>query len=397
MEPETQTVGNGGNGSGGVVKTVLWLVVLVLVVGGFILYGSKKDGGEEAAPKEPIKIGFIGSLTGDAAEYGEPQRNALQLAVEDINKTGGIVGSPVAIIYEDGKCNGKDGASAAQKLINVDKVKVILGGSCSSETLAAVPIAEAAKVFIFTGSASSPDLIGKSKFFARDYPNDLTQGKVLAEAANAKGWKKVAVIQEQTDYASGIVKAFTTKFVELGGGVMKEEFTTDTNDFRSPLTKLKASNSDALLISTQTTSSGERILVQMQELKWKPALMVNDVIGTNKETVEKNKTILEEALLADFLLDPSNSKLSSLDAAYKERYGKEMGYPNYTSAVYDSLYIIRDGIAAVGLDGEKLADWVRTVKDWQGASGSITISVNGERDSGHVLKVIKDGKVEAVK
>ncbi len=387
MEPETQ------NGGPSVLKTVIWLVVLVLIVGGLVLWG--KDG--EKASKEPIKIGFIGALTGDAAEYGEPQRNALILAVEDINKNGGVAGTPIEVIYEDGKCNGKDGASAASKLTNIDKVAVILGGSCSSETLAAVPIAEAAKVFVFTGSATSPDLIGKSPFFARDYPNDLTQGRVLAEAANAKGWKKIAVINEQTDYAAGIVKAFSARFEELGGSVVKEEFATETNDFRSPLTKLKSSKADAFLISTQTTSSGERILAQMQELKWRPTLMVNDVIGTNKETVTKHKTVLEGALLADFLLDMENPKLTSLMSAYQERYGKEIGYPNYTSAVYDSLYLMRDGIAAVGYDGEKLAQWARTIKDWQGASGSITIGADGERASGHVLKVIKDGNVEVVK
>ena len=346
---DTTTQGAPAEGPG-MTKIIIWLVVLGLIVWGFVAWGGR---GGATVSKEPIKIGFIGALTGDAAEYGEPQRNALLLAVEDINAQGGVHGAPIALIYEDGKCNGKDGASAAQKLVNVDKVNIILGGSCSSETLAAIPIAEPAKVFILTGSATSPDLINKSKFFARVYPNDLTQGKVLAEASAQRGWKKVAVMQEQTDYASGIVKAFSTRFSELGGRIVTEEFSTGSTVFRTSLSKLKAEKPDALLISTQTSSSGERVLNQMKELNWKPALMVNDVIGTSGETVEKNKGVLEGALLADFFLDPSNPKLQRLNVAYRARYGKEIGFPNYTSAVYDSLYLVRDGLLVVGNSGDR--------------------------------------------
>ena len=382
-------------------KIILWVAVLVVIAWvGYVVLGNKEartptKTSTPSVSREPIKIGFIGALTGDGAEYGEPQKNALQLGVEDINQSGGIKGVPLEVIYEDGKCNGEGGANAAQKLVNVDKVKIILGGSCSSETLAALPIAEAAKTFIITGSATSPDLINTSKFFARDYPNDLTQGKVLAEAASARKWKKVAVIQEQTDYALGVIKAFSTRFAELGGSVIKkEEFASATTDYRSSLSKLKAAKPDALLIAVQTNASGERILKQLQDLKWKPKLMVSDVVGTDAKTVEKNKTALEEALFADFFFDTANVKFQSFNSTYKAKYGTEAQFLGYTTAVYDSLYLMKDGILAVGYDGEKIADWVRTVKDWNGISGKITIGSDGERTGGHVLKIIKDGKVE---
>src|SRR3989344_7493185 len=102
MEPETQTQGTESNGSS-VAKTAVWLVLLIIVVGGLIFYGGKK-GGEEAVLKEPIKIGVIVPLTGDAAVYGESARNVYQMAVEEINAAGGIGGSMVELIFEDGKC-----------------------------------------------------------------------------------------------------------------------------------------------------------------------------------------------------------------------------------------------------------------------------------------------------
>src|SRR6185369_16950196 len=117
---------------------------------------------------------------------------------------------------------------------------------CSGETIPSVPIAAQAKVLLFSGSASSPALTNASPFFFRDYPSDAAQGSVLANVAyTKKNWKKVAVIQEQTDYAAGVFGSFDTAYKALGGTSVKEEFASDGTDFRSTLTKLKAGNPDA--------------------------------------------------------------------------------------------------------------------------------------------------------
>src|SRR3989344_5494284 len=224
MENDTQDAGSP------VAKTVIWLVVLLLVVGGFLVYGTKGKGG---ASGESVKIGVLLPLTGDGASYGEPARNVFLLAVEEINAAGGIDGKQLELIIEDSKCNGKDATSATSKLINVDKVEIILGGFCSSESIASAPLAEAAKVTLFSAGSSSPDLTGISAYFFRNYPSDASQGKVLAEAAIQKGWKKVAFLQEQTDYALGVYKAFSSRFEELGGVIVKEEAPSATVDFRS--------------------------------------------------------------------------------------------------------------------------------------------------------------------
>ena len=389
MEPEVQ-----GNGSS-VRKTITWLVVLVLVVGGLVVYGSKRGDDKEAVSKEPIKIGVIAPLTGDAAVYGEPARNVYQMAVEEINGSGGVNGQMLELVIEDGKCNGKDGSNAAQKLINVDKVQVIIGGICSSETIASAPIAETQKIVLFSPGASSPDLTGISPYFFRNYPSDASQGKTLAEVANGKGWKKVAILQEQTDYALGIYKAFSVRFEELGGTIVKEETSSSETDFRSQLTKLKAVNADAFFVDTQTPAVSERIFKQMQDLKWKPQIIVNDVTGGNPSTVTAYKDLLEGALTAEFIADASNPKFTKLLADYKTKYGADLPYgTSYGTTEYDAVYMVRDALLAVGNNGEKIATWSRAIKDWDGASGKVTIKADGDRDGGHTAEIIKGGKAE---
>lgn len=389
MEPETQ------NGGPAVIKTVIWLVVLILIVGGLILYGSKSGGDKKAVSKEPIKIGVIAPLTGDGAVYGEPARNVYQLAVDEINTAGGINGQPIALVIEDGKCNGKDGTNAAQKLINVDNVQVIIGGICSGETIPSASVAQEKKVVLFSPGASSPDLTNISPYFFRNYPSDASQGKTIAEVANGKGWKKVAFLQEQTDYALGIFKAFSARFEELGGTVLKEEAPTTTTDFRSILTKLKAAKADAIFVDTQTPAVSEKIFKQIQDLKWKPQIIVNDVTGGNPSTVTAYKDLLEGALTAEFIADSNNPKFTKLLADYKAKYGVDLPYgTSYGTTEYDAIYMVRDALLVSGNNGEKIAAWSRTVKDWDGASGKVTIKADGDRDGGHTAEIIKGGKTE---
>ncbi|MEK7390906.1 MAG: ABC transporter substrate-binding protein [Patescibacteria group bacterium] len=374
-----------------IIKVVIAIVVLIVLIWGISALVSK-----DAKPAEvgTYKIGFILPLTGDAAAYGEPGRNVYALAVEEINKSGGVNGKQLEAIYEDGKCSGKDAANAMQKLANVDKVQIVIGGFCSGESLAAIPIAETAKVALFSPGSSSPDLTGKSPYFFRNYPSDATQGRVLAELAyNVKKWKKVAVIQEQSDYALGNYKAFSENFNKLGGTTVKEEFPSDTTDFKTILTKLKNQNPEALFVDPQTPANTERILKQLSDLKWKPALLMND-ISIDMKLVEGNKAILEGAFAAEFGVDPTNPKFARMAEVYKSKHVTDVPFPSYAQTEYDAVFLIADAIKAVGYGGEKIAAWSRTVKDWSGASGNTTIEQTGDRAGGHVPKVIKDGKVE---
>ena len=202
----------------------------------------------------------------------------------------------------------------------------------------------------------------------------------------------MALIQEQTDYALGIYKAFEARFTELGGTVVKEEVLSKDNDFKTQLTKLKAGNPEALFVDTQTPAVAELILKQVQELKWAPRVVLNDVnIGT-PELLTKYAKLLENGLGAEFGTNPANPKFQQLLASYQTKYGAEMPYQSYGQTDYDAVYMLKDGIMAVGNNGEKLADWIRTVKDWPGASGMVTIGADGDLVGGHSPEMITGGK-----
>ena len=149
-------------------KILTWIIVLIVIVAGFFVLSKKSV----PTSTGPFKVGVILPLTGDAASYGEVMRNIYQLAIKEVNDAGGVNGNKIELIIEDGKCDGTGGASAAQKLVNVDKVKVILGGFCSSESLAAVPIVESAKVALFSSGSSNPGLTGKSRVICRNFTAD---------------------------------------------------------------------------------------------------------------------------------------------------------------------------------------------------------------------------------
>src|SRR3989344_5132019 len=184
-------------------KNMMIIVLLALTV---ILAGCGPSmGGEtQSAPTEKkmteLKLGVLMPMSGDASVYGMPISKAYQMAVDEVNAAGGIAGMQVKLIIEDGKCNPDGGATGTQKLVNVDGVKIVLGGACSGETLAAAPITEAAKVILLSPSATSPKVTTAGDFVFRTSPSDANAGRIAAEKAYGAGYKSAALITETTDY-----------------------------------------------------------------------------------------------------------------------------------------------------------------------------------------------------
>jgi branched-chain amino acid transport system substrate-binding protein len=344
----------------------------------------------------PIKVGVSLPITGDAASLGEFIKNVSDMAIEKINAEGGIHGRNIELRYEDDACNPAKAVSVAQKLISVDKVKLMVLSTCSGAAIPVIPITTKNGVFVFSGVTTSQDLTGVSPLFARTVPSNASQGQELAKYAISKGFKNIAIVYETTDYPVSIKKSFTDVYTSDKGKVTEEGFTAGTTDFRSILTKIKAENPDAVFFIPGSPAVADRLTNSFEKLKWNVPLMGGDIFSGNSEVVKKYKVALEGMVIAEQRKGPESAEYIQFKNEYKQRFGKDLIYESHAQAQYDLYFILRDGLKKYGDDPVKLAEYVRTVKDYPGFSGGITIGENGDRVGGHTVKVIRDGKSEEI-
>lgn len=375
---------------------ILVLVIVLVVLGVFYFINSDTIQKGEVATG-PLRLGVITPLTGDAAVYGTAMQRAYDLAVEQINSSGGVSGRNVELLYQDGKCDGTAATSSAQKLTSVDNVKFILGGACSGETLAAAEITQQARVLLISPSATSPDITNAGDLVFRTYPSDAFEGKMMAAyAKDTLELSKAAVISENTDYAQGIRKVFTEQFGQDGEVVFDETFNTGDTDFRTLITKMKTSIPDVVYVIPQAPASGELILKQMKEAGLDASRFAgNSMLDT--DAFAENPSLYEGLVLAQVELDENNEKTSKLFSSFDDKYEDAMTYPSFTAAAYDSVYLIKDAIESVGEDSEKVAEYFNTdVNDWAGSIGVFNFDENGDAVIDLSLVSVMDGELKPV-
>lgn len=380
------------NGQGAMNRTIGWIVVLLVVlVGGYLLFGR-----DSAAPAEEtglIKLGVMQPLTGDAASYGESEVRAIQVAVEEINAAGGVNGRQFELVTEDSKCDPQAGGTAAQKLVSVDQVKIILGGACSGETLAASKITEPAKVLIMSPSASSPDVSTAGDFVFRTYPSDALAGKVAAAYAYKElGARKAAVLTELTDYAQGLRRVYSEAFKGYGGEVVFDEtYTTGDTDFRTLVLKIKESGADVVYVVPQTPTPGVSIFKQLRENEVSVKYTTAEVL-MDRQIVKDNEDVLDAVIGVEVAVDyENNAKAKAFKAAHLAKFNVEPG--SFAANAYDAVYLVAEGMKAVGTNTEALRDWLYQVKDWPGAVGAVTMDANGDPIIGLSVRKIVSGEV----
>ncbi|MDD5148345.1 MAG: ABC transporter substrate-binding protein [Candidatus ainarchaeum sp.] len=340
-----------------------------------------------------IKIGFIGPITGPMAKYGAFE--AVQLAVEEINSNGGINGVPVKMIFEDAKCDAKEAVNSMNKLINVDGVKVILGGHCSPESLAIAPIAEQNKVVMLASITTTPSLSKSGEYVFRTSPVGTQQVPLMTGLLAKLKAKKLAIVFEQTDYAAPIAEKLKNDFTASGGKVVSyDSYTPGTTDFRTILSKIMGLNPDVVFLSPQNPDAGFMLVKQMKELGMAQQILGNDVMG-NVAAFIKNPELHEGIIFPSPSFNPNNPKSKEFMDKYRARYGSEISYGFWTSESYDAVYIIADAIKQKGLDVEGIRQYLYNLKDFEGASGKLAIDANGDGIRGYELLIVKaDNKVE---
>ncbi|MEK7208813.1 MAG: ABC transporter substrate-binding protein [Patescibacteria group bacterium] len=349
-------------------KKLIWVVVVLIIIGGG--WWVSRQSNIPASGGEPIRIGFIGPLTGPLADMGEEQKNTIEIAVEEINNNGGVNGRDLEFVYEDGKCDGKEAATAAQKLINIEKIKIVMP-VCSSESLAVAPIAETNKVLEFAVWPTTPAFSGVGTYAFRNSYSDDDTSKLLAQVAQSK-YKTIGVITETTDYTTGVLKAFKKYFTSA---IFEEGFPPDSVDVRTQVAKILSHKPEAVLVNPNSPISGLAILQQLAQQKFTGQLLGN-FFGTSNDVIQSSYA---QGMI--FASDPevADSSLKvKLFETYRGLHGVKPNLEFAVAAQYDAIYILKQAIEAVGDDPTALKDYLHNLKDFEGLLGTYGFNNNGD-------------------
>jgi ABC-type branched-subunit amino acid transport system substrate-binding protein len=224
--------------------------------------------GAGTASAEDIKIGALMSMTGDLQAYGESSLSGIQLAVKEINATGGAGGGILEIVVGDDQTNPQVGVDSAKKLVEIEKIAALIGALASGVTIpVATSVTAPANTVQISNASTSPaitDLADNDMLF-RTVPSDAFQGVALASVVSEKGVKNVSVLYVNNDYGEGLAKAFATAFEAKGGTVSANlPFEPGNASYRGELQKTAEGDPEALVLIAYP-ENGNIILKQSLE------------------------------------------------------------------------------------------------------------------------------------
>jgi ABC-type branched-subunit amino acid transport system substrate-binding protein len=393
----------------------VWIAVAVIVVIVVVVLAAVLGGLFAPAARPALRIGSLLSLTGGLDDFGPGNTKGAQLAVEQINAAGGVLGQQVQLFSEDDQTDATAAAGAATKLITTNRVNAIVGAQFSGGTIASLTIAKSSGVPLVSPSATSPalsDLSLTGGWFFRTTPNDNLQGVVAADYLYKNlSLRYVNIMARNDAYGNGLAGVVNTRFTALGGTVNRTEIVPlALADYSSNLQTVFASNPQAVYFIA-FTDEGLTIMKQ-----WQQGLSANP--GWDRKWVFAEG--LKSQLLMDQLRDPSvgvdvtkiqgtnpvtgfGSVYASFESQYKARFFGQTPVL-YTDNAYDAAYVIALAAQKAGaVDGASIkaqipsvatppgtvikpGEWSKAMTelaagrdiDWEGAAGSENFDANGD-------------------
>lgn len=364
-------------------------LLLVLLLMGSVLTGC---GGTSVNSNE-IKIGEIAPLTGGASSFGQSAAKGVDLAVEELNANGGILGKKVVLVKEDSKSEPAEAANAAKKLIEQDGVTAIIGETTSSNSLAVAPIAQASKVPMITPTSTNPQVTEIGDYIFRVCFIDPFQGVMMSKFAveNLKA-KKAAIFTDVTsDYSKGLAEVFKANFTKLGGQVVAQEsYVQKDTDYNAQLTKIKAANPDVIFIPGYYTEVG-LIAKQARQLGIQQAFLGADGWDSPKLTEIAGKATNNGFFSNHYSTEDRDPVIQKFVAKFQEKYGQA---PDAFAVLgYEATMMLADAITRAGeVDKEAIKNALTSTKDFQGITGKISIDEKRNPIKSAVVLEMKDGK-----
>jgi branched-chain amino acid transport system substrate-binding protein len=353
-----------------------------------------------ASAADTIKIGEIATVTGDFAAYGVAEVESVKMAVNEINKAGGILGKQIELVMYDCRTRNEDMVNAARRLVQQDKVAAVIGPSGSGLCIAASPVFNQGGVphigTLPTNPLVTVDDDGKVKpYNFRICFLDPYQGRMLAIFAEQDlKAKKAAVLYDiGSDYSQGLREFFVNDFVAAGGKIVADEgHRADDVDFRAQLTKMKEANPDVIVLPTMG-----RVLPlavkQARELGLTQPIIGGDGYGDFMWEITGAEAMANTFWVSH--VDKADPVLADFFRKYKEQTGTECQEFMNAVMAYDSVYWLKDAIERAGgaEDPSKIRDALEATSGLKLMHATLTMDeFHNPKDKDGIILEAKDGR-----
>ncbi|MDQ3061509.1 MAG: ABC transporter substrate-binding protein, partial [Acidobacteriota bacterium] len=293
-------------------------------------------------------------------------------AVDEINALGGIDGRKIEIFLEDDEGRPELAKTVIGKLISENKVHAIIGEVASSNSLAAAPIAQEAKIPMISPASTNPKVTQVGNYIFRACFVDPFQGEAMAKFALYNlNVKRVAILDDVwSDYSKGLTETFTKTFTKLGGKVISKQSYAQTDpDFKAQLRAIRRLKPDAIYLPGYY---GQVAIIakQARELKMNMPLLGGDG-WDSPELWKLGGNALKNSYITNHLaVDNPAEAVQKFIEAYQTKFNV---HPDSLAALgYDTIYILADALRrAKTTDGQKLRDALAQTKDFYGVTGKI--------------------------
>ncbi|HEX8148350.1 MAG TPA: ABC transporter substrate-binding protein [Pyrinomonadaceae bacterium] len=368
-------------------------LIIVLAGLGIFIYKYRSNGN---ANEDVIRIGALVSLTGSSANYGKSLKQGIDIAVDEVNRGGGINGKKLEVIYEDSQGDAKTGISGFNKLVDVDKVPVVIG-SISSVILAVEPIADEKKVILINSSAISPKICEKAEdFLFSVMVNGATEAKFMAGEISKKHQSEPIAILFSNNSSGVDTKDNFVKQLESNGGkvAVAEGYELNTTDFKPQLTKLKESKARVGYLIAFSSNEFANILTQSKEIGLNLQWYSYSGIET-KETLDLAKNAAEGVIYSYPQYDPNDVAFDGFQNKYQSLY--QSWADIYTVTSYDALKLLSSIMKNNGTASTAIQQGLRNVGGFKGVLGETKFTNKQCVEKPLMWKIVKDNKYQIFK
>ena len=359
------------------------------------------------AANEPYLIGAVVCESGPASTLGRPEADSIQLAVDEINKGGGVAGHPLKAIIIDDESTPANAVSAVRRLLD-QHVLAILGSSITPSAMAMVPLAQQAHIplIAYASSAAVIEPVAEHQWIFKIPATDTAVAETIQQFMKARGLTKVGAIYRNDDYGKIGVAHFTSAGKPNGFDVIDSEaIDSSATDATTQLAKLRAENPQALLVWS-TLPSVYVVAKGYQQLNMKVPMYFSDG-AADLRFLQEAGTALDGAYIATTRLsvgsqlakdDPQKNVILHYVDTFESAYPKDKPANMFGGFAYDSIYWLKQALARSGPDAAKLRDALEHVS-YDGVTGVFRTSPrdhNGLAPNSDVVTRVAGGKFTIV-